>query len=122
MIVAGFGFRRDATDDSLREALLRATGDLRIDALATVADKASAPVLIRLADQLDLPLYPIAPDRIVTQDTVTRSARVSARRGTGSVAEAAALAATDPDGRLIGARHVSRDGMACCALARKGTP
>lgn len=122
MIIAGFGFRRDATDDSLREALSLAAGNRQIGALATAADKAMSPALIALAADLNLPLHAITPDQIAAQDTATRSVRVQAERGTGSLAEAAALAATGPNGRLIGVRHISCDGMACCALARKGTP
>ena len=40
MIVAGFGFRRDASAASLRDAFDRARGDHPVSGLATAADKA----------------------------------------------------------------------------------
>ncbi|MHA6346914.1 cobalamin biosynthesis protein, partial [Roseivivax sp. CAU 1761] len=45
-------------------------------------------------------------------------AALPARYDTGSVAEAAALAAAGPGARLLGPRAVSPDGCATCALAQ----
>lgn len=117
MIVAGFGFRGAATADSLRDALGRAAGNRRVDALAAPVDKAGAACLIALAQSLFLPIRGITPAALVAEGTVTEAPRVRALRGTGSVAEAAALAAAGPGARLLSARCVSGDRMAAAALA-----
>ncbi len=117
VIVAGFGFRSGATLDSLTDALARAGGPARAGALATAADKAASPVFRQLADRLALPIIPLPPEALQAQPTRTRSAASLAVRGTGSLAEAAALAAAGPGARLIGLRVVSGDGRATCALA-----
>jgi cobalt-precorrin 5A hydrolase len=49
--------------------------------------------------------------------TVTQSGASHRARRTGSVAEAAALVAAGPGATLLGARAVSGDRMATCALA-----
>ena len=48
---------------------------------------------------------------------LTQSAKVAERFGTGSVAEAAALAAAGPGAQLLGPRVVSGDGLATAAIA-----
>ena len=116
MIVAGFGFRRGASADSLRDALARAGGVRAPDRLATGADKAVAPALRALASALGCPVCAIPEAALTDQTTLTASARVRAARGTGSVAEA-----SGPDARLIGPRSVSADRMATCALAEGKT-
>ena len=113
MIVAGFGFRRTATLDSLADALA-ATGRAP-DALATAADK--APALAPLAERLGLPIHAIPPEALSAPQTQTDSPASRAQRDTGSVAEAAALAAAGPGARLLGPRAISADRMATCALA-----
>lgn len=118
MIVAGLGFRKDAGIDSLRDAFARAGGG-GAQALATAADKADAAVMKALAAELALPLYAIPLDSLTHQLTMTQSARIHARYGTGSLAEAAALAAAGPGARLLGARVTSQDGMATAALAER---
>lgn len=117
MRVAGLGFRGAATVESLRDALERAGG--RVAALATAESKAGAPVVQSLARGLGLPLLAISPARMAAEATLTRSRRVEARFGTGSVAEAAALAAAGPGARLTGPRVVSGDGLATAAIAER---
>ncbi|MES2432731.1 MAG: cobalamin biosynthesis protein [Pseudomonadota bacterium] len=117
MIVAGIGFRADAGIDSLRDALTRAGAGAQ--ALATAADKASAPTIRALAAELALPLHAIPLETLQNQTTLTQSARVQARYGTGSLAEAAALAAAGPGARLLGPRVTSQDGRATAALAER---
>ncbi len=117
VIVAGFGFRAGATAESLVDALERAGGRNGVAALATAADKARAASFASFAEALLLPVHPIDAGRLEVQETVTRSAAALAARGTGSVAEAAALAAAGQGARLIGPRVASGDGMATCALA-----
>jgi cobalt-precorrin 5A hydrolase len=50
---------------------------------------------------------------------MTQSARVRERFGTGSVAEASALAAAGPGARLLGPRVISGDGLATAAIAER---
>ncbi|MEM8881052.1 MAG: cobalamin biosynthesis protein [Pseudomonadota bacterium] len=118
MIVAGFGFRRSATVESLADALEIAGADKTITALATADDKASAAPFRGLADRLGLPVLAIDAETLETQQTITRSAVSQAARATGSLSEAAALAAAGVGAQLIAPRTVSRDGLATCALAR----
>ena len=120
MIAAGLGFRKGAGIDSLRDALARAGG--AVDLLATAADKAEAAVIRALAAELALTLQAIPLEILETQTTLTQSARVAARYGTGSLAEAAALAAAGPGARLLGPRVTSQDGKATAALAERSIP
>lgn len=117
MRVAGFGFRAGADVASLREALRAAGGADGVVALATVADKAGAAALLALAEELALPIRGVTREAMARQVTVTRSERVLARFGTGSVAEAAALAAAGAGARLLGQRVVSADATAVAAIA-----
>ncbi|MCC8936095.1 cobalamin biosynthesis protein [Bradyrhizobium sp. Arg68] len=117
MKVAGLGFRQDATLASLREALDAAGGHTGLAAVATLRDKADAPALRLLADELGLPIRGISAERLDGIKTATQSALVNARFGTGSIAEAAAIAAAGRGARLIASRCVSRDRMATAAIA-----
>ncbi|WP_298836742.1 cobalamin biosynthesis protein [uncultured Roseobacter sp.] len=117
MIVAGFGFRSTATPESLRAALGACVATARPDAVATAADKARSDAFAGFAADLGLRIIPVDPDTLARQQTSTHSAASDAARGTGSVAEAAALAAAGSGARLLAPRVVSQDGMATCALA-----
>lgn len=114
MIVAGFGFRSGVTLAALRDALAKAGGE-GVTHLATLAAKAEG--LAPLARLLDLPLLALEPEALRGQAVLTRSDRVEALFGTGSVAEAVALAAAGPGARLRGPRAVSADGTATAAIA-----
>lgn len=118
MRVAGIGFRRDAKLTSLKAALAAAGID-GLTALATVEAKADAPALQALADTLGLPIRSIATVDLARQGVLTHSPRVTAFWGTGSLAEAAALAAAGPGARLLGPRAQSPDGMATAAIAER---
>jgi cobalt-precorrin 5A hydrolase len=122
VIVAGFGFRAAATVESLADALMRTGAAGRVALLATVADKAQAPAFQALATTLALPIRAVDAETLARQETLTRSAASRAARGTGSVAEASALAAAGRGARLMARRVVSGDGMATCALAEGGGP
>lgn len=115
MRVAGLGFRGAATFESLNDALERAGG--QVDALATAEVKAMMPAVRVLAKALGLPLHSVSRTALGAQTTLTQSAKVREKFGTGSVAEAAALAAAGPGARLLGARVVSGDGLATAAIA-----
>jgi cobalt-precorrin 5A hydrolase len=117
MRVAGIGFRGAATVTSLRDAYERAGGDA--DALATVAEKAGAEAVTQFAQEVGLTVVAVATGALAAQPVLSRSERVAGRFGTGSLAEAAALAAVGPGARLLGPRVVSEDGMATAAIAER---
>lgn len=119
MIVAGFGCRSGATLDSFRDALALAGKGHLVTALAAPADRER--LLAPLADALGLPFIPVPPDALAAVTTATASRASFAARGTGSVAEAAALAAAGPDACLLTPRHIASDRRATCAIA-KGNP
>ncbi|WP_170325440.1 cobalamin biosynthesis protein [Ruegeria arenilitoris] len=120
MIVAGLGFSSKATVDSLQAAFDRASAGQTIDALATVADKEGHAALTQFAASTALPLHFIAPADLAGQRTLTCSNHSRATYGTGSVAEASALAAAGPGARLTSPRHISDDRLATCAVAIGG--
>jgi len=116
MIVAGFGFRQSASLASLQSALEGATGAMiAVDALATIDRKAGQ--LAPLARHLALPLIAVSVESLSDQPVLTRSPASMAAYGAGSVAEAAALAALRPKGRLLAPRALSSDRRASCAIA-----
>lgn len=115
MRVAGFGFRKGAPLTSLQVALaaVEALGG-RATALASLPEKTADPALRALAAARDLPLLPVP---VAGVETPSHSPRVAALHGTGSVAEAAAMAAAGPGARITVARITAPDGMATCAMA-----
>nr|WP_128514926.1 cobalamin biosynthesis protein [Tabrizicola thermarum] len=115
MIVAGFGFRTGATLAALQDALSRAGGPIGVTHLATL--KAKVGGLAALGQVLGLPVIALEPESLRGIATPTRSDRVVAMFGTGSVAEGAALAAAGPGARLRAPRAVSADGTATAAIA-----
>jgi cobalt-precorrin 5A hydrolase len=117
MKVAGLGFKRDATLASLREALLAAGGSEGLAAVATVSDKADAEVLKQLARECGVPIRAVPAEMLAGIDTPTQSALITEKFGTGSVAEAVALAAAGPRARLIARRVVSHDRTVTAAIA-----
>ncbi|QIO99712.1 cobalamin biosynthesis protein [Bradyrhizobium symbiodeficiens] len=117
MKVAGLGFRKEVTLASLREALLAAGGPEGLAAIATVSDKADAEPLLQLARECGVPVKAVPADVLASVDTLTQSKFVTEKFGTGSVAEAAALAAAGPRARLIARRVVSQDRTATAAIA-----
>lgn len=120
MIIAGLGFSSNATADSLRAAYDAAAANHDVQALATVADKEGHAGLAQFAQGLDLPLHFVAATDLAGQRTLTCSARSRASYGTGSVAEASALAAAGPGARLLAPRQISHDRLATCAIAIGG--
>ncbi|MCV2867743.1 cobalamin biosynthesis protein [Defluviimonas sp. WL0002] len=115
MRVAGVGFRQAATELSLIDAVQRAGGGA--DLLATAEEKAGAPALCAAAARLGLAVQAVGRAQLGAQEVLGASARVAERFGTGSLAEAAALAAAGPGARLLGPRVVSGDGLATAAIA-----
>jgi cobalt-precorrin 5A hydrolase len=117
MKVAGLGFKRDVTLAALREVLDAAGGPNGLAAVATVSDKANAAALKLLARECNVPIKAIPAEVLVSVKTPTQSEFSKATFGTGSVAEAAALAAAGPRARLISTRVVSKDRTATAAIA-----
>ncbi|MBR0971161.1 MULTISPECIES: cobalamin biosynthesis protein [Bradyrhizobium] len=122
MKVAGLGFKKDVTLASLREALLAAGGTAGLAALATVSDKADTEALKQLARECGVPIRAVPPAALAGIPTPTQSELISEKFGTGSVAEAAALAAAGSGARLIAARVVSQDRTATAAIAEGDGP
>jgi cobalt-precorrin 5A hydrolase len=118
MIVAGFGFTSSATTDSFEQALNRTGLAERVDLLATPADKAQQPAITEFARNRSLQINPIQPSALHAAQTETQSPLSRLLRRTGSVAEAAALAAAGPGATLIVTRQISQDRMATCAIAK----
>lgn len=118
MIVAGVGFRGAVTAASLQDALRRATGDLYADVIAVPDDKALTPAFVEFAADTGVKVVPVTAEHQRAMQTLTQAPKVLEIRGTGSVAEACALAVAGPQATLITTRHVSSDRMATCALAK----
>jgi cobalt-precorrin 5A hydrolase len=125
MIVAGIGCRKGAQAADIEAAVAAAfaraglaTSALRL--IATTAAKRGEPGIAAAAAAIGVPLVLVAQDDLAAAGAraVTRSARVLARAGVPSVAEAAALAAAGPAARLIAPRIAV--GPATCALAEGG--
>lgn len=120
MRVAGLGFRAAADLASLQDALrlaLRQIDTLQIDALVTEASKSRESVFQDLARIMKVPGLGITQTDLAQMITPTQSQRIQDHFGTGSLAEAAALAAAGPNARLVVERVVSGDGRATAAIA-----
>jgi cobalt-precorrin 5A hydrolase len=122
MIAAGIGCRRGAPASdvkaAIRAALARAhIDDGALDVIATIESKNDEPGIRAAAERLGISLIIVPALRLAASgDRVkTRSERVAALIGVGSVAEAAALAAAGSASRLIVPRIIV--GTATCALA-----
>lgn len=121
VIVAGIGLRAAADGAALRAALAL-LGPARLTALATPVDKADHPALRGLADSLGLPLIAVPLEALRAQTCATPARHQPARYGTGSVAEAAALAACGAGARLIRDRQIAPGGLVTVALAEGPLP
>jgi len=117
MRFAGLGFRAAADVSSLRDALFRAAAGSRVDAIVTEAAKARTAVFREFATELGVPGLGVEVAEIGQMITLTQSERIQDRFGTGSLCEAAALAAGGPNAALVAGRVISGDGMATAAIA-----
>ena len=113
MIVAGLGFRKGISVESLT-ATLALVG--RCDALATAEGKESEPGLLALSQKFGLRIIAVPRDLLVRQD-IRGWNRGLSLYGTGSVAEASALAAAGPQAQLLVPRQKGPDRMAVVAVA-----
>ena len=117
MKVAGFGFRKGASVESLAMAFKAAGGTA--DVFATVAAKAEAACLTELAAQCGVKIMSVNVDDLPEAKVTTQSEKSTRLFGTGSLSEAAALIAAGPEARLITKRVISPDSMATCAIAER---
>jgi cobalt-precorrin 5A hydrolase len=122
-IAAGIGLRPGTGEPDIRACLDLALArfDLTADAvgcIATTAARAAEPGLVDLAGRLGVPVVAIPDEALRGEDAgcATRSTRVVALYGVGSVAEAAALAAAGARATLVLPRIAL--GRVTCALAR----
>jgi len=122
MRVAGLGFRQGVKVAALREVLDAAGGHHGLAALATVSDKAATAALVSLAGELGLPIRTVAADKLEGIETTTRSERIAATFGVGSVAEGVALVAAGRNARIVSSRVVSQDRTATAAIAEGDGP
>jgi len=122
VIVAGVGCKRGASasdiEAAIRAALSRA--DIAagaLDGIATIAAKTDEVGIQAAAKKFGVAVVVVSDADLQAAEprTQTRSERVRALTGVSSVAEAAALVAAGPSGRLISPRLVV--GAATCALA-----
>ena len=116
MRVVGVGLRAAATLASLGELFQRLDVTTTL-ALALPAFRQGHP-LVRELKGHGFKIGFIPRTALNGISTPTRSARILARYGTGSIAEACALVAAGPAARIILPRVVSADGCATAALAQ----
>ena len=116
MKVVGLGLRSAATPASLEDLIerLQIAPDLP---LAVPAFRRSHPAVLDL-QRRGRRIIPLPEAALSGTSTPTRSPRILARHGTGSIAEACAIVAAGPGARIIVPRVVSADGCATAALAR----
>ncbi|BCB07552.1 precorrin methylase [Vreelandella venusta] len=120
--IAGFGFRSEATLESLIQAL-----DQLIDQYGSVykyglinrlaAARSMLPLVEELGRLRNIEVIAVVDAELSTVATLTHSTHSLQARGTGSVAEAVALLAAGPNARLVGPRIISADRQATAALA-----
>ncbi len=120
-MIAGIGFRDGATLASVRDALMRADAG-GVTRLAMPARKADDPLCDALMAQ-GFDLTWVTDAALAAIVTPTQSPVAQRHYATGSVAEAAALAAArhhDPRARLLALRVISTDRLATAAVASTG--
>jgi cobalt-precorrin 5A hydrolase len=122
-LIAGIGLRADTSEADIAaclDAALTAAGfaDEPVPRIATLAARESEPGLLALAKARNAELVAIPDEALKGFEAAcaTRSTRIAALYGVGSVAEAAALAAAGPGGVLVQARIATA--RVTCALAR----
>ena len=116
MIVAGMGCSSRASLAELRGLLAQVTAGRALSAIACV--DARKVQVGALAQELGLPLVAVPRADLTGVDTPSRSERIAAEFGTGSVAEACALLVAGHGARIIKVRQVSATAQATCALAK----
>ncbi|WP_172118249.1 cobalamin biosynthesis protein [Halomonas hibernica] len=114
--VVGFGFRQQATLESLEQALDQLIAEYGpVDQLA--AARSMLPLVEALGSARNTPVMGVADAALESVTTLTHSAYSLREKGTGSVAEAVALLAAGSGAQLLGPRTVSNDRKATAAVA-----
>ncbi len=117
MIVAGFGYRKHTDIESLVGLLKALRSEIPyITALSAPIEKIA--LLSKLGAQLDIPVIAIEMNLLPFIRTQTQSLYSYKVWGTGSVAEAVALAAAGAGSKILISRMISDDRMATCAIAK----
>lgn len=117
----GVGLRRGASAEEIvtlaRSVATRHNVDPGRLTLFTLDSKAEEHGVLEAARELGVALEFLTLPEIASrnEDGITRSNRIEARFGVGSICEAAALAGAGPGARLVAAR--STTGRVACALA-----
>jgi cobalt-precorrin 5A hydrolase len=122
MIVAGVGFRRDASADEIEKVVRLALGVFqlpaeRLEMLATESEKATEPAFAEVAQRLSVKVTACTIedlDRVAGQ-VLTPSKLVLESKGVPSIAEASALVVAGRNARLLGTRVATA--LATCAIA-----
>nr|WP_296074243.1 cobalamin biosynthesis protein [uncultured Actinoplanes sp.] len=122
MIVVGVGARGAATTEELRAAVdtvLEQAGIAGTDVaiLATVARRAADHAVREMAREKGWRLSGWPAEELARQRVPNPSVTVAGRAGTPSVAEAAALCAAGPRGRLIVTKRILRNVTVAVAVA-----
>jgi cobalamin biosynthesis protein CbiG len=123
VIVAGVGCRKGAQPSAIEAAIAAAltrcgVAQQALSLIATSERKRDEAAIAATAAALAVPLVliPQAALKAAGKRTTTKSERVLLHTGVPSLAEAAALAAAGPGGRLLAPRVAV--GVATCALAQ----
>lgn len=120
MMVVGLGLRAAATLEGVQD-LFRWLQVMPPLTLAVPAFRQAHPLVAGLqAAGFGLVLIPEA--KLLGVSTPTRSPRILARFGTGSLAEACALVVAGSGARIIQPRVISADGCVTAALAQSERP
>ncbi len=120
MRAVGLGLRAAANLEGVQH-LFRRLQVMPPLTLAVPAFRQAHPVVASL-QAAGFRLVPIPEAMLLGVSTPTRSPRILARFGTGSLAEACALIAAGPGARLVQARVISADGCVTAALAQSERP
>ena len=125
LVVAGLGCRHGVSARAVIALLEEAIGlvGMRPALLAVPDFKREEPGLFKAAGELELEVLRVghAALRAEQPRCVTRSGRVAAAVGVSSVAEACALAAVGPEGRLI-LNRIAREGVTCAFAVTDKVP
>jgi cobalt-precorrin 5A hydrolase len=114
-VAIGIGASSSASAEDILQLIYECAGELKSETILATLDRRSA-IVSRVADELGLRLV-LLPAHVLAEvrEGRTHSALSASTTGSGSVAEAAALASLGPGARLIQERRI---GNRCtCALA-----
>lgn len=128
MLACGIGCRKGTPADDIETAISAARTALgctdEIGVIATEASKLHEPGLREAARRLGVTLvaYSAAELRAVSDAVLTTSEAALLRKGTPSVAEAAALLAGGDHARLLGPRWANATTTCALAVCERGLP